>query len=209
MNSMDKTREFLKKAGLPGGDAYDLPDSRKRFKDGGQYRFEVPGIQGPKVMRALLEAMDSYGLYLHRVTQTQGIMRLTDAEIAAGIAAYKPEGARASVEQANGFTIVNDCYNANPDSMAAGLRALQRADAHRRVAILGDMGELGPTAERLHFETGVTAGGCGVDLLITCGPLSKHMAAGAKEAGVKCVLSFNTLSETIAALPDAIQPGRK
>ena len=81
MNSMDKTREFLKSIGLPGGDAYDLPTSEKRFADGGQYRFEVPGIQGPKVMKALLEAMDSYGLYLHRVTQTQGIMRLTDDEI--------------------------------------------------------------------------------------------------------------------------------
>ena len=82
MNSMDKTREYLKSIGLPGGDAYDLPTSQKRFKDGGQYRFEVPGIQGPKVMKALLEAMDSYGLYLHRVTQTQGIMRLPDEEIA-------------------------------------------------------------------------------------------------------------------------------
>ena len=81
MNSMDKTREFLRSIGLPGGDAYDLPTSNKRFKDGGQYRFEVPGIQGPKVMQALLEAMDGYGLYLHRVTQTQGIMRLTDQEI--------------------------------------------------------------------------------------------------------------------------------
>ena len=74
MNSMDKTREFLKSIGLPGGDAYDLPTSEKRFADGGQYRFEVPGIQGPKVMKALLEAIDSYGMYLHRVTQTQGIM---------------------------------------------------------------------------------------------------------------------------------------
>ena len=81
MNSMEKTREFLKSIGLPGGDAYDLPTSEKRFADGGQYRFEVPGIQGPKVMQALLEAMDGYGLYLHRVTQTQGIIRLTDEEI--------------------------------------------------------------------------------------------------------------------------------
>lgn len=82
MNSMEETRLFLESAGLPGGDAYDLPKSKKCFKDGGQYRFEVPGIQGPKVMKSLLEAMDSYGLYLHRVTQTQGIMRLTDGEIA-------------------------------------------------------------------------------------------------------------------------------
>ena len=81
MNSMEKTRAFLRSIGLPGGDAYDLPDSNKRFADGGQYRFEVPGIQGPKVMKALLEAMEGYGLYLHRVTQTQGIMRLTDEEI--------------------------------------------------------------------------------------------------------------------------------
>ena len=82
MNSMDNTRKFLESIGLPGGDAYNLPTSDKRFADGGQYRFEVPGIQGPKVMKALLEAMDSYGIYLHRVTQTQGIMRLTDKEIA-------------------------------------------------------------------------------------------------------------------------------
>lgn len=81
MNSMEKTREFLRSIGQPGGDAYDLPTSEKRFEDGGQYRFEVPGIQGPKVMEALLEAIDSYGLHLHRVTQTQGIMRLTDSEI--------------------------------------------------------------------------------------------------------------------------------
>lgn len=81
MNSMDETREFLKKIGLPGGDLYSLPTSEKRFEDGGQYRFEVPGIQGPKVMKALLESIEDYGLYLHRVTQTQGIMRLTDDEI--------------------------------------------------------------------------------------------------------------------------------
>lgn len=81
MTSMDETREFLKKMGLPSGDAYDLPTSQKRFDDGGQYRFEVPGIQGPKVMKALLEEVESYGMYLHRVTQTQGIMRLTDKEI--------------------------------------------------------------------------------------------------------------------------------
>ena len=82
MNSMEQTRAFLKSIGMPEGDAYSLPTSEKRFVDGGQYRFEVPGIQGPKVMKALLEAMDSYGIYLHRVTQTKGIMTLTDKEIA-------------------------------------------------------------------------------------------------------------------------------
>lgn len=78
---MQKTREFLKSLGLPGGDAYDLPTSQKRFSDGAQYRFEVPGIQGPNVMEALLDAMEKYQIPLHRVTQTKGIMMLTDNEI--------------------------------------------------------------------------------------------------------------------------------
>lgn len=82
MNSMQQTKAYLESIGMPGGDAYDLPTSEKRFADGGQYRFEVPGIQGPKVMKTLLEAIDGYGMYLHRVTQTQGIMRLLDKEIA-------------------------------------------------------------------------------------------------------------------------------
>lgn len=78
---MRETREFLKSIGMPEGDAYDLPTSEKRFHDGGQYRFEVPGIQGPKVMEALLDEMDKYQISLHRVTQTKGIMLLTDQEI--------------------------------------------------------------------------------------------------------------------------------
>lgn len=75
---MKETREFLKSIGMPEGDAYDLPTSEKRFHDGGQYRFEVPGIQSPKVMEALLDEMDKYQISLHRVTQTKGIMMLTD-----------------------------------------------------------------------------------------------------------------------------------
>jgi len=78
---MKETREFLKSIGMPEGDLYNLPDSQKRFKDGGQYRFEVPGIQGPKVMEALLESLDAHNIWIHRVTQTKGIMLLTDNEI--------------------------------------------------------------------------------------------------------------------------------
>lgn len=78
---MKQTKEFLKKIGLPDGDLYDLPDSNKRFSDGAQFRFEVPGIQGPGSMESLFEALDEYNLVIHRVTQTKGIMMLTDEEI--------------------------------------------------------------------------------------------------------------------------------
>jgi hypothetical protein len=78
---MKETREFLKKIGMPSGDAYDLPTSEKRFSDGAQYRFEVPGIQGPGTMKALLDELDVLGIAIHRVTQTKGIMLLSDEDI--------------------------------------------------------------------------------------------------------------------------------
>ncbi len=78
---MKETRDFLKQIGLPEGDLYSLPTSSKRFLDGGQYRFEVPGIQGPAAMRSLLEQLDNYEIPIHRVTQTKGIMFLLDEEI--------------------------------------------------------------------------------------------------------------------------------
>jgi hypothetical protein len=78
---MQSTRLFLSKMGLPSGDDYALPTSEKRFSDGAQYRFEVPGIQGPVAMKSLLEEIDSLSLIIHRVTQTKGIMLLTDKEI--------------------------------------------------------------------------------------------------------------------------------
>lgn len=86
---MENTKLFLEKIGMPSGDLYDLPDSKKRFPDGAQYRFEVPGIQGPGSMKALLEEMDRYGVAIHRVTQTKGIMLLLDDEIEEMVALAK------------------------------------------------------------------------------------------------------------------------
>ena len=68
--------------GIPNGDFYNLPDSEKYFQDGGQYRFEVPGIQNPESMISLLEELNKLEIIIHRVTQTKGIMALTDEEIA-------------------------------------------------------------------------------------------------------------------------------
>lgn len=76
---MDNTREFLKKIGIEG--TYKDFNSDKRFKDDGQYRFEVPGIQSPKTMNALLKEAVKNNIFIHRVTQTKGIMMLTDEEI--------------------------------------------------------------------------------------------------------------------------------
>ena len=77
---MDNTINFLKKIGIEKtGDDFK---SEKRFEDGGQYRFEVPGIQSPKTMATLLDESKKQDIFIHRVTQTKGIMMLSDEEIA-------------------------------------------------------------------------------------------------------------------------------
>ena len=81
MNHINETKEYLRKISMPDGDDYRLPESAKRFSDSSRYKFEVPGIQGPGAMESLLEESDRLGLKLSRVTQTKGIMTLTDDEI--------------------------------------------------------------------------------------------------------------------------------
>ncbi len=76
---MDKTKDFLKKIGIE--ETFNDFKSSKRFNDGGQYRFEVPGIQSPKTMKTLLNESRKNDVFIHRVTQTKGIMLLTDSEI--------------------------------------------------------------------------------------------------------------------------------
>lgn len=77
---MNGTKDFLKKIGI--NDISKDYVSDKCFKDGGQYRFEVPGIQSPKTMNALLKESFRNNIFIHRVTQTKGIIMLTDEEIA-------------------------------------------------------------------------------------------------------------------------------
>ncbi|MBE6506140.1 MAG: peptidase [Methanobrevibacter millerae] len=76
---MNNTKEFLKQIGIDEVDSGFVSD--KRFEDGGQFRFEVPGIQSPKTMKALLNEAERQNLVIHRVTQTKGIMLLSDEEI--------------------------------------------------------------------------------------------------------------------------------
>ncbi len=78
---MDVLRNFIQASGFPGGDAYDLPGSTKRFPDGAQYRIEIPSVEGPLVLKAVLEEAERERVMIHRVSQGSGIMLLTDAEI--------------------------------------------------------------------------------------------------------------------------------
>lgn len=72
---------YLAGRGLPEHDAYDLPESKLRFADGAHYRIEIPSVEGPRVMAAVLEEAARLNVPIHRVSQGSGIMLLTDAEM--------------------------------------------------------------------------------------------------------------------------------
>jgi UDP-N-acetylmuramoyl-tripeptide--D-alanyl-D-alanine ligase len=102
--------------------------------------------------------------------------------------------------------LINDCYNANPLSMAAALEHLaERAGAHRKVAVLGDMAELGPGAAAYHREIGAAASRAGVDVLLAVGPLAKSYLEGAR--GVPSTRWAPTVDQALAALRLLLQPG--
>ncbi len=127
---------------------------------------------------------------------------LSDEEIAAGIAAYEPVGSRARLIKTDKISIIDDCYNSNPTSLASSLRSLSKAEG-RKIAIIGDMLELGEKEIELHFESGSYAASLGVDAVLCCGKLSAAAAEGAGEAG----RHFESKEELIAELPALIREG--
>jgi hypothetical protein len=81
--TVERTRAFLRSIDLPDRDPGTPPASRKRFPDGAQYRVEIPSVEGPEVLAAVLAEADRRGVPVHRVSQGSGTMLLTDAEVAA------------------------------------------------------------------------------------------------------------------------------
>lgn len=105
-----------------------------------------------------------------------------------------------------GGVLINDCYNANPLSMAAALEHLrERAGGHRKVAVLGDMAELGPDAPAYHREIGAAAAHAGVDVLVAVGPLARDYLEGA--GSLPTTRWTPTAEEGLAALRGLLRPG--
>lgn len=108
---------------------------------------------------------------------------LTGEEIAAGVAAYVPTGSRMHlIRLPEGRLLIDDCYNANPQAMEEALKLLAVTPAHRRAAVLGDMGELGELTVSAHRAIGVLTGELHLDSVIAIGEKARNIASAAPNA---------------------------
>ena len=128
---------------------------------------------------------------------------LTKAELLSGIAAYRPVGSRMHlVRCGNDRIIIDDCYNANPQAMAEALRILAQTEHPRRMAVLGDMGELGDLTEQAHRDMGALTRTLGLDTVVAVGPKAKAIQDANPD-----VLWFPTVAEALSAIRAAFTAG--
>ena len=128
------------------------------------------------------------------------LLGLSDEQLKNGVESYKTVGGRANVINTASLRIIDDCYNANPTSVKASIDSLVNFKG-RKIAVLGDMKELGKDELELHFETGAYAKQQGVDRVLSVGPLAKELARGADD------LWFESVEAIEKELPDIIEKG--
>ena len=149
------TAEVLKTLDLPARDAYELPTSRKRFADGGQYRIEIPSCEGPRAMEAVCAASNEHAVAIHRVSQGSGVMLQTDDEIRRMVALGRERGIEvclfvgpranwdAGAQAASSSGRVLGCSLRGADQLAYGIDDVRHGvELGIRSALVADIGQL-------------------------------------------------------------------
>lgn len=175
--------------------------------EGGKTTFEA--VHNGKSQRFEVLTIGEHNIYNALVAVAIGhFMGMSEAQIQAGLLQFKNLDMRQNVYRLRGATLIDDSYNANPDSMKSALTVLaQIGRSKRKIAVLADMLELGDMAGELHFDAGAFAASVDVDVLITVGSLAKFIAKGADSAK-KNVATYSFLSndEAFACLKSLIRP---
>lgn len=138
------------------------------------------------------------------------ILGLPAGVIAQGLSRFRSAAMRSQVVVNQGVKLIIDCYNANPASMKAAVQLLAQTGAKgKKIAVLGDMLELGPNADQMHEEVGRFLVRQGVDLLVACGGLGRDLAKGAKQAGLdpSHILEVSDARAAAAAVKTVVKSG--
>jgi len=134
------------------------------------------------------------------------ILGMTDDEIAEGFKSYTPVEGRSNVKIQNGITLIDDCYNANPNSVKAALTSISSLPG-RHIAILGDMLNLGEHSVQMHKEVGAFAAKSGIPILICQGNLARHIYEGYLAAGGATADYYPDMTDLIEELSKKTKKG--
>lgn len=132
---------------------------------------------------------------------------VTKEECAAGLKNCKYTTGRLEVINHKGIEIINDCYNSSPDSIRAALKVQQFSLKPRKIAVLGDVLEMGEFARDAHYALGKDAAEAGLDMLITAGENAAKIAEGAKANGLMNVMSYAETDDACRKIADIIKEG--
>lgn len=151
--------------------------------------FDIRLHDGEIMNNVRINVIGRHNIYNALVACVCGILLgIPEEKIRYGLLNFSPAEMRQHIEEKNGITIIEDCYNANPESMSAGLDVLCHTAGKKKlrsVAVLGDMLELGHVSKEAHFDIGNEAARRGVKRLITFGKAARDIAEGALAAGMK------------------------
>ncbi|MCL2588977.1 MAG: UDP-N-acetylmuramoyl-tripeptide--D-alanyl-D-alanine ligase, partial [Oscillospiraceae bacterium] len=202
--SPEKTGVEKRLYGLEAGNDYRATDIVTKGESGTACTFHLDGLTLPVTIPAFGLPFVYAALAGAAVGQRLG---MTSEALQRGIASFHTVEGRANVLTTERLTIIDDCYNANPSSVRASLTSLAGLSG-RRVAVLGDMGELGPDAPTLHREIGETVGQHKIDCLVCVGEMSAHTYEGAKAQNPDLVAwHFPDKEEALTVLQSLLQDG--
>ncbi len=156
---------------------------------------ELEADFGGESVKARLPFKGRHNIYNSMAAITAGsFFGINPADALEALKNYVPAGMRQKINRKNGVIFIEDCYNASPDSQAAALSVLKETEAKRRIAVIGDMLELGSVSVKAHYGVGEKVAQNKVDILYTYGERTLETAKAAKENGVETVKSYTDKS---------------
>ncbi len=181
-------------------------EAEELAEDAGMLRFRVNSRTASFPVELALEGRH----YVHDALAAVGVglvLQVTPEDIARGLREFKNMAGRQEIFEAKGYTIIKDCYNAGPESMAAALSVLGNRPG-RHVAVLGDMLELGVRTQAEHYKVGRIAAEK-VDLLLAYGPNSIRVLNGARTGGMDetKARAFTDRERLVGVLKQLAEPG--
>jgi UDP-N-acetylmuramoyl-tripeptide--D-alanyl-D-alanine ligase len=183
------------------GESADVRATGVRQTDGGGIAFSVDGAE------VRLRCAGVHNVYnATAAIAAAGLFGVTPADAGLTLAGYEP--LRMKTTKTAGLTIIDDSYNANPDSVRAALEVLSSTEGLRRVFVMGEMLELGGDAERLHAEVGRLVASSGIDVLVGIGGMTRSAveAAVASGLGREAAVFFADREKAMGRIPEIIRP---